>query len=273
MGQGEEYIGKFMRNSEAIQSAVQDFIDHHVMRHAGTQEVWNLPFVHVNALEWFKYDSVMLVFVLVLLLGLGVAIRRKYGSLPRGLAAVTEMYVLFIRDHITYANMGPELGRKFVSFFCTLFIFIFAGNFLGLIPVFSSVTGNISVTTALALMFVVVSFFTLVRVRGLAGFKGAFVPHGMNVWLTPVMTVMEVVSYVIRAFTLTIRLCCNMLAGHMMIYSFLGLFLVFGWIALPAVALTVVMYFFELFVAILQAYVFTLLAAIFINMMVNPSHG
>ena len=262
-----------MRNSEAIQAAVQEFIDHHVMRHAGTQEVWNLPFAHVSALEWFKYDAVMLAFVLLVLLSFGVAVRCKYGTLPRGIAAVAEMYVLFIRDHIAYANLGKETGRKFVSFFCTLFIFIFAGNFLGLIPVFSSVTGNISVTTALALIFVVVSFFTLIRMRGLAGFKGAFVPHGMSVWLTPIMTVMEVVSYVIRVFTLTIRLACNMLAGHMMIYSFLGLFLVFGWIALPAVALTVVMYFFELFVAILQAYVFTLLAAIFINMMVNPSHG
>ena len=262
-----------MRNPEAIQVAVQEFIDHHVMRHAASQEGWNVPFAHVGALEWFKYDAVMLGVVLVSLLGLGVAVRRRYGTLPRGIAAVAEMYVLFIRDHIAYANLGKETGRKFVSFFCTLFIFIFAGNFLGLIPVFNSVTANISVTAALALIFVAVSFFTLIRMRGLAGFKGAFVPQGMSACLTPVMTVMEVVSFVIRVFTLAVRLACNMLVGHMMIYSFLGLFLIFGWIALPVVAVAVCMYLFELFMAILQAYIFTLLSAIFINMMVNPSHG
>ena len=265
-----------MRSPEDIQStqsAIQEFIEHHVMRHAGSQEVWNLPFIHVNVLEWFKYDSAMLVFVLLVLLSLGIVIRRKYASVPRGIAAITEMYVLFIRDHIAYANMGKELGKKFVSFFCTLFIFIFMGNFLGLIPIFISVTGNLSVTTALALIYMGVSIFAVLKFRGFAGFKGAFVPQGMPPVLVPLMTVMEVVSYFIRIFTLTIRLFCNMLAGHMMIYSFLGLFLVFGWIALPSIAITVCMYLFELFVAALQAYIFTLLAAIFINMMVNPSHG
>jgi len=262
-----------MRNSEAIQAAVQEFIDHHVMRHEGAQEVWNLPFVHVKALEWFKYDAVMLAFVLLVLLGFGFAVRCKYGTLPRGIAAVAEMYVLFIRDHIVYENLGKETGRKFVSFFCTLFIFIFAGNFLGLIPIFTSVTASISVTAALALIFVAVSFYAVVRLRGVAGFKGAFVPQGMSACLTPVMTVMEIISFGIRVFTMAVRLACNMLAGHMMIYSFLGLFLIFGWIALPAVAIAVGMYLFELFMAILQAYIFTLLTAIFINMMVNPSHG
>ena len=263
----------FMRNPEAIQSAVQEFIEHHAMRHAGSQGVWNLPFAHVPALEWFKYDSTMLVFIVLLLLGIGVVVRRKYGSVPRGIAAVAEIYVLFIRDHIAYANLGKEIGRYFVSFFCTLFIFIFAGNFLGLIPIFNAATGNVNVTTGLATLFMAVSIFALIKFRGLAGFKGAFVPHGLPTWLTPIMTVMEVISFLTRIFALTIRLFCNMLAGHIVIYSLLGLLLVFGWVAFPVIAVAVVMYFFELFVAFLQAYIFTLLAAIFINMMVNPSHG
>ena len=262
-----------MQESESIQAAVQDFIEHHVMHHAGAPTGWNVPFAHVGWLEWFKYDAAMLVVVVLVLLSLGIAIRRKYRTIPRGLVAVAEMYVLFIRDHITYANMGKELGQKFVSFFCTLFIFIFVGNFLGLIPIFSTVTGNLSVTTALALIYMGASLYAVVRFRGFAGFKGAFVPQGMSVWLLPLMTVMEVVSYFVRIFGLTVRLFCSMMAGHLMIYSFLGLFLVFGVIALPAVAIAVCMFFFEAFMAVLQAYIFTLLAAIFINMMVNPSHG
>ena len=232
-----------------------------------------MPFARVGWLEWLKYDAVMLGVVVLALLGLGVAVRRRYGSVPRGVAALMEMYVLFIRDHIAYANMGKETGRKFVSFFCTLFIFIFAGNFLGLIPIFGTVTGSVSVTAGLATMFMAVSLFALVRFRGFAGFKGAFVPQGLPVWLTPLMTVMEVISYLTRIFALTIRLFCNMLAGHVMIYSLLGLVLIFGWMACPALPVAVVMYLFELFIAFLQAYIFTLLAAIFINMMVNPSHG
>jgi F-type H+-transporting ATPase subunit a len=262
-----------MSDSESISFAVQEFIEHHVMRHTGAPDGWNLPFVHIDALEWFKYDSAMLVFVVLVLVVLGIVVRRKYGSVPRGIAMIAEIYVLFIRDHITYANLGKDIGRQFVSFFCTLFIFIFTGNVLGLIPIFNSVTGNVSVTAGLATMFMAVSLVTLVRLRGFAGFKGAFVPHGLPVWLTPLMTVMEVISYLTRIFALTIRLFCNMLAGHVMIYSLLGLLLIFGWMAFPVVAVAAVMYLFELFIAFLQAYIFTLLAAIFINMMVNPSHG
>ena len=242
------------------------------MHHAGSREGWNLPFVHINMLEWFKYDSVMLFAVVLVLAGLAVAVRRKYGPAPRGLAMVAEMYVLFIRDHIVYANLGKETGRRFVSFFCTLFIFIFVGNFLGLIPVFSSVTGNVSVTAGLATIFMAVSLGAVVRLRGFAGLRDAFVPHGLPKGMVPFMAAMEIVSFFARVFALTIRLFCNMLAGHIVIYSLLGMLLVFGWAAFPAMAVVVVMYFFELFVAFLQAYIFTLLAAIFLNMMVNPSH-
>jgi len=84
--------------------------------------------------------------------------------------------------------------------------------------------------------------------------------------------VMEVVSFFSRIFALTIRLFCNMLAGHIVIYSLLGMMIVFGWVASLSMAVAVVMYFFELFVAFLQAYIFTLLSAIFINIMVNPEH-
>ncbi|MDD4018420.1 MAG: F0F1 ATP synthase subunit A, partial [Kiritimatiellae bacterium] len=86
------------------------------------------------------------------------------------------------------------------------------------------------------------------------------------------MAVMEVISFVSRVFALTIRLFCNLLAGHIVIYSLLGMVVVFGGAAFPAVPMAVLMYFFELFVAFLQAYIFTLLSAIFMNMMVNPAH-
>jgi F-type H+-transporting ATPase subunit a len=255
-----------------LQESVQKFIEHHVFRHTGSAENWNVPFFHVNALEWFRYDVVMLGLVVLILALLGVQVRRRYGTVPKGIAAVIELYVVFIRDHIVYANIGKEVGQRFLSFFCTLFIFILCGNILGLFPIFSSVTGNISVTAGLATIFMGVCLYAVLRIRGVKGLISAFVPHGLPAWLMPLMVVMEIVSFFSRIFALTIRLFCNMLAGHIVIYSLLGMMIVFGWVASLSMAVAVVMYFFELFVAFLQAYIFTLLSAIFINIMVNPEH-
>ncbi len=258
------------------QDAIQGFINHHVMHHAGSVDAWNLPFVHLNALEWFHYDAVMLFFVAALLIAAAVAVRRAYRrnpEQPKGIAAVIEAYVLFIRDQMVYPNFGPELGSGFVPFFCSLFIFILAANVLGLIPLFSVSTGNISVTAGFALIFFFTALGAVLRHHGLRGLKIAFVPSGLPVALLPIMTLIEIISFFSRTFALTIRLFCNMLAGHIVIYSLLGLVLIFGWWATPSIIMAVLMYFFELFVAFLQAYIFTLLSAIFISMMINPEHG
>ena len=255
-----------------LQESVQKFIEHHVFRHTGSTDVWNVPFYHINTLEWLRYDSVMLGVVVLLLCALALQVRRRYQTIPKGFAALTELYVLFIRDHIVYANMGEVVGRRFISFFCTLFVFILCGNLLGLIPLFSTVTGNISVTAGLATIFMLTCFYAVLRIRGVRGLVTAFVPHGLPGWLMPLMVVMEIVSFFSRVFALTIRLFCNMLAGHIVIYSLIGMTIIFGWVAIPSIAVAVVMYFFELFVAFLQAYIFTLLSSIFINIMVNPEH-
>jgi F-type H+-transporting ATPase subunit a len=254
------------------QDAIQGFIDHHVMHHAGSVDTWNLPFLHVSALEWFRYDSVMVFVVVALLVAVSFAVRRSYGTIPKGVAAVAELYVVFIRDHIVYANFGAKEGRRFVSFFCTLFIFILTANLLGLIPIFSTATGNVSVTAGLATIFMFTTLGAMIRLRGLHGFKAAFVPPGLPGGLVPLMAVMEVVGFLSRTFALTVRLFANMLAGHIVIYSLLSLVVLVGWPALPSVLIAVAMYAFELFVAFLQAYIFSLLSAIFMNMMVNPEH-
>ncbi|MEI6646983.1 MAG: F0F1 ATP synthase subunit A [bacterium] len=255
-----------------LQESVQKFIEHHVFRHTGSKDVWNVPFYHINALEWLRYDAVMLGVVVLLLCALALRVRHRYQTIPKGFAALTEFYVLFIRDHICYANLGEVVGRRFVSFFCTLFIFILLGNVLGLIPIFSTVTGNVSVTAGLAMIFMVVCFYAVLRIRGIRGLVTAFVPHGLPGWMLPMMVVMEIISFFSRVFALTIRLFCNMLAGHIVIYSLIGMTIIYGWVGAPAVGVAVLMYFFELFVAFLQAYIFTLLSAIFINIMVNPEH-
>ena len=203
---------------------------------------------------------------------MAIAVRRSYGEVPKGIAAVAETYVVFIRDNLVYPNFGAAIGRGFLSFFCTLFIFILGANLLGLIPIFSTATGNVSVTAGLATIFMFTCLGAILKLRGLHGLKAAFIPHGLPEWLIPIMAVMEVISFFSRVFALTIRLFCNLLAGHIVIYSLLGMVVLFGWAATPAVLMAVLMYFFEVFVAFLQAYIFTLLSAIFMNMMANPEH-
>lgn len=203
---------------------------------------------------------------------MAIAVRRSYGEVPKGIAAVAETYVVFIRDNLVYPNFGAAIGRGFLSFFCTLFIFILGANLLGLIPIFSTATGNVSVTAGLATIFMFTCLGAILKLRGLHGLKAAFIPHGLPGWLIPIMAVMEVISFFSRVFALTIRLFCNLLAGHIVIYSLLGMVVLFGWAATPAVLMAVLMYFFEVFVAFLQAYIFTLLSAIFMNMMANPEH-
>jgi len=255
--------------------ALLGFLKHHALHHMGAPDAWNLPYIHVNVLDLFRYDIVMLVVVLLILLGIGVGVRRAYGKnpVPRGFSSVMEAYVLFIRNHIVYENFGEKEGKRFVSFFCTLFIFILLSNLLGLIPLFSTATGNINVTAALAAIFMVLSLSMVIKLHGLRGLKNAFVPAGLPGGLTAPMAIMEVLSFASRVFALCLRLFANMMAGHMVIYAMAGMVVVFGWVAAPALLMAVAMYLFEVFVAFLQAYVFTLLSAIFMNMMINPEHG
>jgi F-type H+-transporting ATPase subunit a len=258
--------------STGNQEAVSQFINHHVMHHAGSLDAWNLPFFRIDALEWFRYDAVMVFVVGALLIATAWAVRRSHTAIPKGLAAVAEAYVVFIRDHIVRPNFGNRVSHGTLSFFCTLFIFILCANVLGLIPLFSTATGNVNVTAGLATIFMAASLIAVVHAHGWRGLKAAFVPGGLPGWLKPVMAFMEVVSFVSRAFALTMRLFCNMLAGHIVIYSLLGVIAMFSLMAAPMLVVTVGMYVFELFVAFLQAYVFTLLSSIFMGMMVNPEH-
>lgn len=256
------------------QAEFDAFIDHHVMNHSGSPEAWNLPFLHIDFLEWFHYDSVVLFVVAALLVALAFWVRSNMrpGGVPRGVAALAERYVIYIRDEIVYANFGVEKGRAFVPFFCTTFLFLLTANLLGLVPLFTTVTGNLGVTAAFALIFFGTSLFSVLRFGGLHGLKAAFLPSGLPLALRPVMLFIEALSFCTRAFALAMRLFANMMGGHIVLYSILGLSLIMGWQASPSFLLGLGLYLFEVFVGVFQAYVFTLLSAIFMGMMVNPQH-
>ena len=192
--------------------------------------------------------------------------------MPHGLTNLLEIFVLFIRDQISIPSLGEKDGRRMAPLFCSFFFFILGLNLLGLIPIFRAATGNVNVTGALALVTLTFMIFGSIYKNGFMGFVKVFMPSGVPWPILILLTPVEFIGMFIKAFALTIRLFANMLAGHIVIYALLGLIVIFGWAALPAMALAMGVYFLELFIAFLQAYIFTLLSAMFIGQMVHPEH-
>ena len=254
------------------QELIAEFINEHSLRHTGDGHTWNLPFLHWPLLDWLRYDGVMLGVAVLVIVLLASRAARRHRPVPTGIANVFEAYVVFIRDQIAVAHLGPEEGRRLTSYFCSLFLFILALNLLGLVPMCAVATGNVGVTCALAAMFLFLSVGLTIHRRGPIGFCRSFVPAGAPVLLLPILVPVEIVSLLARAFALMIRLFANMLAGHILVFAFLGLAVMFGFLALPLVVLVVALLFFEIFVAVFQAYIFTLLSAIFLGLLLQPEH-
>lgn len=209
--------------------------------------------------------------LLVLLLG---AHRRRDRLVPHGPAAnIIEILVLFVRDEIAIPNIGKKDGPRYTGYLLSIFFFILAINFLGLIPWMSTATGNISVTLTLALCTFVVTQIASFRSAGFVGFF-KHMQAGAPAWMLPLMVPIEILGLFIKPFALTLRLFANMLAGHIVLFSLLGLIFILNHVAVAVVAVpfAACIYLLEIFVALLQAYVFTLLSSVFIGMGVAMGH-
>jgi F-type H+-transporting ATPase subunit a len=194
---------------------------------------------------------------------------------------LVEAFLLFIRDGIARPAIGGHGADAFLPFLWTLFFFILFNNLLGMIPGGASPTGNINVTGVLALLTLGVVVLTGMRKMGPIGFWVGIVPHldvpmVLKPFLWILMFVIEVAGLLIRHVVLAVRLFANMMAGHIVLAVILG-FIVQAWnsyfifLVAPASILGVVaLSLLELFVAFLQAYIFTFLAALFIGSAVHP---
>ena len=201
---------------------------------------------------------------------------REVGR-PRGFAAGMEAVVLYLREDVVLRNI-PHGGAKYVPFVLTLFFFILFANLLGLIPYGSTVTGNVSVTATLALItLVVVEVSGMIRLG--PGYLKTVVywpsdmPLAMKLPMTVIMTPIEIVGKLTKPFALTIRLFANMTAGHIVVLALIGLIFTFAGIASAApLLMAVAIMMLEIFVAFLQAYIFALLSAVFIGLMLESHH-
>ncbi len=195
------------------------------------------------------------------------ALRRK-AIVPRGLYNFIEMLVQFVRNEIAVKNIGERDADRFVPYLVTAFFFILFANLFGLVPFAGTATANINVTVMMALFTFVITQYAAIRSMGIGGFLGHLtggVPKSLApLWL--IMIPVEFLGLFTKPFALTVRLFANMVAGHFVILAFLGLmFAISIWLAPISVALALAIFLLELFVAFVQAYIFTMLSALFIG--------
>jgi len=210
--------------------------------------------------------------LLIIFLSVSGKYKKTVGKAPKGLQSFMEPLVLFVRDDVAIPNIGHKY-TKYMPLLLTMFFFILISNLLGLIPLFPggfNLTGNIAVTIVLATI-------TLITVN-LSGnkyyWKHIFAPS-VPKWLYPLMWVVELAGIVSKPFALMIRLFANITAGHIIVLSLISLIFIFNtiWMSPVSVVFVVFMDTIELLVAFLQAYIFTMLTALFIGLAVEEHHA
>jgi F-type H+-transporting ATPase subunit a len=224
--------------------------------------------------------------VLIVAIFVPLARRARNGEPPRGLFQnAFESLLTFIRDKVARPNIGEHDADTFVPFLWTQFLFVLFCNLLGMFPYLGSPTASITVTGTLALCTALVIHGGAIAKMGLGHYLKSYVPHievpfGMGYALIPMIVVIEVIGVGIKMFVLAVRLFANMLAGHTVLAVIL-LFIVMAqntnwylfWpITFGSVLGVTALSLLELFVAFLQAFIFTFLSSLFLGMTLHPQH-
>ncbi|MEA2780673.1 MAG: F-type H+-transporting ATPase subunit a [Rhodospirillaceae bacterium] len=227
--------------------------------------------VHVGGIDVSITNSAVFMLAAIVLATLFLTVGVRQAALvPGRWQSMVELSYEFIAKMVR-ENVGME-GMRYFPFIFTLFIFILFANLIGLIPYSFTVTSHIIVTFAMALV-VIIGVTIIGFVKNGAAFLKLFAPSGVPIFLMPLIVVIEVLSYLTRPISLSVRLFANMMAGHTMLKVFAGfvvsLGILLGWAPLAfIVALTAL----ELGIAVLQAYVFAILSCIYLHDALHPHH-
>ena len=239
------------------------------------------PVVYDLSITKSIFGMLLMLGLMVLLFGrMAGSYKNRQGQAPTGMTNALEPLVLFLRDEIAVPNIGKEKADKFLPFLMTVFFFIFFANLLGLVPFIGgfNVTGTLGITMVLASLV-----FLITTLNGNKHYWGhLFWPPGVPLFVMPIIIPIEIVGMFLKPIVLMIRLTANISAGHIIILSFVSLILIFGkggeamaagyGIGIFSTAFMIFMYCLELLVAFLQAFVFTLLAAIYFGEATHEAH-
>jgi F-type H+-transporting ATPase subunit a len=213
------------------------------------------------------------VILLWVFLSLASSYKKRGVSEPRGLAGFIEPVIVFIEEDVAIPNIGEDKYFKYMPYLLTVFFFILLNNLMGLIPFFpfgANVTGNISVTMVLAVFTLVLITFSGNKTY----WQHIFNTPGVPIWLLPIMIPVEVIGIFTKPFALMVRLFANITAGHIIVLSLISMIFIFKsvFMSFPSMVMVIFMDLIELLVAFLQAYIFTLLSALFIGLAMPEHH-
>ncbi len=233
--------------------------------------------IHVGGYD-LSFTNSALFMVVVVLLASGFLVFSTAGRalVPTRLQSISEMTYEFVASMLRDA--AGNQGMRFFPFVFTIFMFVMVANLLGLFPYFFTVTSHIIVTFALSMLVILTVVFYGLAKHGLGFFK-LFVPSGVPLILMPLVIAIEVISFLSRPVSLSVRLFANMLAGHITLKVFAGFVVSLGALgavgiagAILSLAMAVAITALELLVAALQAYVFAILTCMYLNDALHPSH-
>lgn len=290
----EQHVGE----SEASQNAdiiTPHITDSHHMECPASWKIWEarecaLPRwepIHLGGLTLdlsptkhviMLWIAAILTFLTLFFAGRGGRRYQEAGRAPKGFPNAIEAVSLYMRNEVIMPNVGHH-GERYVPFILTLFYFILFANILGLIPYGSTATGNISVTATLAILSFLMVEWAGMRTLG-RGYINTIVywPHdmplAMKLPMTLIMTPVEIIGKFTKPFALAIRLFANMTAGHVVVLALVGLIFTFGswWVAGGPFLMALAIMLLELFVAFLQAFIFSVLTSVFIGQIREGAH-
>lgn len=245
----------------------------------GTQQ---LPLLDISITKLVFAMLCVMTLLTVLMLYVAKQYKKGVNRAPHGLQLAVEPLIVMIRDDIAKPSIGEERYQKFMPYLLTVFFFIFISNYMGLIPILpggSNLTGNISVTMTLAVLTFLITTFSTNRGYWLHVINTPGVPWWLK-FPVPLMPVIEIIGIILKPIVLMLRLTANMTAGHLIALSFVGLIFIFAQINVGAglgisvmsIAFMLFMGLLEVLVALIQAYVFTMLSALYFGMARVDSH-
>ncbi len=224
-------------------------------------EIYPIHVGNVN-LSFTNSALYMLIATVLIILFMLKATSRKL-LIPSRTQMIAESVYQFINNLIE-GSIGHE-GKKFFPLIFSIFTFILLCNCLGMTPYSFTATSQVAVTLSLAIMcFFIITIYAIIR-NGFGGFIHMFLPSGVPIWMAPVIFVIELFSFLIRPITLSVRLFANMVAGHVLLKVIAGFIISLGVLGALPFLFSIVMTGFELFVAVLQAYIFSVLVCAYLS--------
>lgn len=255
-----------------------EYIQHHeIVQDFEAGLPWDFSITKNVIALWFSIILIIWIFSTV-----AKSYKRREGMAPKGLQSILEPLILFIRDDIAKSSIGEKKYEKYVPFLLTIFFFIFFNNLLGLVPIIpggANLTGNIAITGVLALFTFVITTFSANKNYWVHIINTPGVPWWLK-FPVPLMPVVELMGVFTKPFVLMVRLFANITAGHIIVLGFISLIFIFGamspiagyGVSIVSIAFSIFMLLLEFLVAFIQAYVFTLLSALYFGAAVEEHH-